>query len=200
MKGVEVTIGGVKVRVEPTAGGSPQRTESLARELVRGLLGGNSAPSLELVRGPGSGARRELPPPPASASTEPTVWTIGRGDDATWVILDEDLSREHVEIIRGWEGVMVRDLGSKNGTRIDGVRLSGVAPLRDGARIEVGNCELVFRDPAERHLHGELVEPPAPAPSAPASPSPRPAPRAVFWIASSLCVVATIGLVWVLAS
>jgi pSer/pThr/pTyr-binding forkhead associated (FHA) protein len=192
VKPLEVTIAGIKMRVEPTGQVSPQRTESLARELVRGLLGSTAAPSLELTRGPSPG-KRELPPPEAT-------WVIGRGDDATWVILDEDLSREHIEITRAWDGVWIRDLGSKNGTRVNGERIDGRVALRDGATIEAGNCELVFRDPAERHLQGELIatqvpvaEPKVVVVEAPRSPI-------TFYVASSICVLATAGLIWVLAS
>lgn len=195
---VEVTIGGVKMRVEPTAAGGPKGTESLARELVRGILGTGASPSLEVTRGPASGTKRELPPPEVT-------WVIGRGDGATWVILDEDLSREHVEITRGWEGVTLRDLGSKNGTRVDGARITGQVPLRDGAEIEAGNTAWVFRDPAERHLDGVLVSS-GPRPVVTDEPEPvvviappRPAPI-VFWIASSICALACLGLLWVLAS
>src|SRR5690348_15872451 len=57
---------------------------------------------------------------------------------------------------RGWDGVTIRDLGSKNGTLVDGAAIdrAGVE-LRDGAQIEIGNVVLRFRDPAERHLRGE---------------------------------------------
>jgi predicted component of type VI protein secretion system len=192
--GVELELGGYRVRVMPAPADAPasppQRTESLARELVRGLLGAGAAPAFEHERGPGSGGRRELPPP------EVTL-VIGRGDEAGWVILDEDLSREHAEIRRGWDGVTIRDLDSKNGTRIDGERVDGVVELHDGARIELGNCLLVFRDPAERHLRGE---PPArtrmslPGPKLqPPSPSPLP-----FVIAAAIAGLAAVGLVWIL--
>lgn len=114
---------------------------------MRGLLGAGAAPTLQIERGPSGGATRALPPEAALV--------IGRGDEAGWVILDEDLSRTHAEIRRGWDGVSVRDLGSKNGTRVEGavVGPAGVE-LHDGARIELRNVELVFRDPAERHLRG----------------------------------------------
>ena len=195
MKPVEITIAGVKMRVEPTGapGLSPQRTESLARELVRGLLGSGAAPTLELTRGPGAGAWRELPPPEAR-------WIIGRGDEATWVILDEDLSREHVEIARGWDGVTIRDLDSKNGTRVDGKRLTAAMPLRDGAMIELGNCALVFRDPAEKHMHGEVTaRTPTPPPIVSAPPPVPASSRATFLIATGVCGLSLAALVWVLA-
>lgn len=195
---VEVTIGGVKMRVEPSAAGGPQGTESLARELVRGFLGTGATPSFEVTRGPAAGTKRELPPPEVT-------WVIGRGDEATWVILDEDLSREHVEIKRGWAGVTVRDLGSKNGTRVDGVKITEAVTLHDGARIEAGNTEWTFRDPAERHLDGVLVSS-GPNPVLVHEPEPvaevsveTPA-SPVFWIAAAVCALATIGFVWVVAS
>jgi hypothetical protein len=196
-EGVTFELGAYRVRVVPAPAGvpatPPQRTESLARELVRGLLGAGAAPVFEVERGPdarSTGTRRELPPPEATL-------VIGRGDEAGWVILDEDLSREHAEIRRGWDGVTIRDLDSKNGTFVDGAQIREVTPLHDGARVGLGNVELVFRDPAERHLRGELppvkrvptVAPPRP----PASPLP-------FVIAAAVAGLAAIGLVWLLAS
>jgi len=151
--GVDIELAPYRVRVVPSPGGTaaspPQRTESLARELVRSLLGAGAAPTLEIERGPAAGATRALPPPESAL-------VIGRGDDAGWVLLDEDLSRTHAEVRRGWDGVTIRDLGSKNGTLVDGalVDRAGVE-LRDGAQIEIGNVMLRFRDPAERHLRGE---------------------------------------------
>jgi hypothetical protein len=74
------------------------------------------------------------------------------------VILDEDLSRAHAEIRRGWDGVRLRDLRSKNGTRVDGARVGAEGiELHDGARIALGNVVMRFRDPAERHLRGEAA-------------------------------------------
>jgi pSer/pThr/pTyr-binding forkhead associated (FHA) protein len=159
------------------------------------LLGSGSAPVLELVRGPGP-SKRELPPPEATI-------VIGRGDEATWVLLDEDLSREHAEIRRGWDGVTIRDLGSKNGTRVDGRRITVATPLVDGSRIELANCELTFSDPAERHLRGALMVDEAKPPERgrrvdPAS-AQRPAPFA-FLLAVLLAALAFAGLLWVLVS
>ncbi|MEO8700456.1 MAG: FHA domain-containing protein [Kofleriaceae bacterium] len=194
--GVTFELGGYRVRtmVAPpdAAASSPLRTESLARELVRGLLGAGAAPVLELERGPDASWRalRELPPPEAKL-------VIGRGDEAGWVILDEDLSREHAEIRRGWDGVTIRDLDSKNGTFVDGTRITEVTMLHDGARIELGNIELAFRDPAERHLRGD----PAPAKRvATVAPPREPSSSVPFVIAAAIAGLAAIALVWVLAS
>ena len=123
---------------------------------------------------------------------------IGRGDDAGWVILDGDLSKTHAEIRRGWDGVRVIDLESKNGTKLDGVAV-GDAELRDGALIELGNVRLRFRDPAERHLRGEAPDAPRPTPI----PSPPTAVRGnpiAFYVAIAIMVLAIAGLIWVVTA
>jgi FHA domain len=196
-EGILIELGDYRVHVAPAPANAPasppQRTESLARELVRGLLGNGAAPVLELVRGPGQPARRELPPPEAKV-------IIGRGDEATWVLLDEDLSREHAEIHRGWDGVVIRDLGSKNGTRVDGKRIIGAVPLVDGARIELANCELTFSDPAEVHLRGERAPETAKRGlHVDRAEFGRAAPIA-FLFAVLLAALALAGVVWVLGS
>jgi hypothetical protein len=154
--GIVLEFGTYQIRVSQSPLGATaapaQRTASLARELVRSLLGDGAAPVLELERGPGaapgSDTRRALPPPEASL-------VIGRGDEAGWVILDEDLSRSHAEIRRGWDGVTAADLGSKNGTRINRTAI-GREPveLHDGDLLALGRVILRFRDPAEHHLRG----------------------------------------------
>jgi hypothetical protein len=205
--GMVVELGNYRVRVSAAPAGAPatppQRTESLARELVRSLLGDGAAPSLEIERGPDAGTRRALELP------ESTL-VIGRGDEASWVILDEDLSRTHAEIRRGWDGVAVADLGSKNGTRVDGQKV-GARPvaLRDGALLSLGNVALRFRDPAERHLRGEPAPEPTAGPStAPARSKPRVgkpgaahAPTMWPFIAfTTITVLALVALLWVLAT
>jgi hypothetical protein len=188
--GHDFAIGNYHVRVEPAPVGAPpsppQRTESLARELMRGLLGTGAEPVLAIERGPGAGGRRTLAPPDSTL-------VIGRGDDADWVILDEDLSRKHARIRRGWDGTLLSDLESQNGTRVDGVRVEREVALRDGSRIELGALVLVYSDPAERQLSTPAR--PLPAVTAPVRNS-----RVPFAIALSIAVLAFTALVWVLAS
>ncbi|MBA3501541.1 MAG: FHA domain-containing protein [Myxococcota bacterium] len=185
-------IGNYRVRVEPAPAGAPpsppQRTESLARELMRGLLGTSAEPVLTIERGPGAGNRRTLKPPDSTL-------VIGRGDDADWVILDEDLSRKHARIRRGWDGTLLSDLDSQNGTRVDGVLVEREAVLRDGARIELGALVLVYSDPAERQLS-------TPARPLPHVTAPAPVRRTMlpFAIATTIAVLALAALVWILSS
>lgn len=187
--GITLELGNYHVRVAPAPAGTapspPQRTESLARELMRGLLGDGAAPTIELTRGPGAPSKRVLPPP------ESTL-VIGRGDEANWILIDEDLSRVHAEIRRGWDGTRILDRGSKNGTKVDGTRITD-APLHDGATIELGKVMFRFHDPADRRLR------PEPAPAAPTAPSPR-ASKASFYAALAILLAALAGLAWVLSA
>lgn len=197
--GIVVELGKYRVRVSSSPAGaqavSLQRTASLARELVRSLLGDGAAPTLEIEQGTGAGTRRSLPPPEAA-------FVIGRGDEATWVILDDDLSRAHVEIRRGWEGVTAVDLGSKNGTRVDGRKLGGEpALLRDGARLTLGGIVMRFRDPAERHLRGEpAVDDRSSMYAPPTTPSASGPSRWPFVVFSTIAVLALAALIWILAT
>ena len=140
--------------------------------------------------GPVVGARRALAPPPSTL-------VIGRGDEATWVVLDEDLSRTHAEVRRGWDGVAIRDLDSKNGTTVDGTPVTAWTPLHHGARLALGKVVLRFDDPAEAHLRGGPV-PPKPAVR---ERGPVPRTRAGHWpmiVAAAIAVVAAAGAVWML--
>ncbi|HEX4416815.1 MAG TPA: FHA domain-containing protein [Kofleriaceae bacterium] len=197
--GLLIELGGYRIRISPSPAGTVatphRRTESLARELVRSLLGEGAAPTLEIERGPHAGTKRALPPPEATV-------VIGRGDESTWVIADTELSRAHAEIRRGWDGVTVADLGSKNGTRVDGAKI-GNAPvaLSDGAKLALGHLVFRFRDPAERHLRGESLSDESSAPR------PRPATAAAetaspwsFVIYGAIAVLALAALIWILAS
>ena len=189
---VTFELGAYRVRVVKAPAGvaasPPQRTESLARELMRSLLGDGAAPTLTIERGPKAGARRALPPPESRL-------VIGRGDEADWAILDEDMSRRHAEIRRGWDGTTIVDLDSQNGTRVDGERVTTHA-LHDGARIELGNVVMVYADPAERHLAGAVTPPRPRAKDA----VPRPRSTWPFAVALTIAVLASAGVVYVLAS
>jgi putative peptide zinc metalloprotease protein len=80
--------------------------------------------------------------------------TIGRAPDNTLQLDDAAVSRRQARIVVSPEDgtAAVEDAGSTYGTWLDGRRLDGRQPLRDGSRIRVGNHELVVerrRDEAE---------------------------------------------------
>ncbi len=69
---------------------------------------------------------------------------VGRGSDCSVQISDAASSRKHAEIL--WDGnrALLRDLGSTNGTRVNGRRVSE-APLTNGQSFQIGSTQLTFR-------------------------------------------------------
>ena len=67
--------------------------------------------------------------------------TIGQHDDNQVVLRDPCVSRRHCVIERVHGALRIRDLGSKNGTLVNGVRVSD-APLEAGAVVSIGGARL----------------------------------------------------------
>jgi len=116
----------------------------------------------------------------------PGVHVLGRAADSDLPLKDPGVSRRHCRVAvagpaQGLPGIVtVEDLGSGNGTLVDGVRAGRPTALRPGATIVVGNTTLSWRPSASRP-----PAPPAPAratptvaPSGPTTPPPpnRPSP------------------------
>ena len=72
---------------------------------------------------------------------------IGRGREADLTLAEATISRLHAAIERDGEGFTLQDLGSTNGTRVNGRRETR-ARLRDGDEIELGRLQLRLRAPA----------------------------------------------------
>jgi predicted component of type VI protein secretion system len=96
-----------------------------------------------------------------------TSLVIGRGG-ADLVLDDPEVSRRHAEIRRVQSGFEIEDLGSRNGTLVDGVSTGGVASLRPGSRIGIGHTELV--------LHADTAVEQTIAAAPPAAPREHPQP------------------------
>jgi hypothetical protein len=69
---------------------------------------------------------------------------IGRSHDGDLVVLASSVSREHAVLARSGAAWSVRDLGSRNGTTVDGVRCQGRTQLAPRALIKVGDVALWF--------------------------------------------------------
>ncbi len=76
--------------------------------------------------------------------------TIGRSSECEVQLADTELSRRHATVRRTPDGWELEDLGSRNGTRVDGavVREAKLA-LREGAVIELGSNRLLFDPPLD---------------------------------------------------
>lgn len=79
--------------------------------------------------------------------TQP-VTVVGRGADSDLRINDPGVSRRHCEFRKSAEGVVLSDLGSTNGTTVNGRQVSR-AVLHGGERITVGGTTLVFQAGAD---------------------------------------------------
>lgn len=71
---------------------------------------------------------------------------IGRDDAAALWIDDALVSRRHARIVVDETGAVLEDLGSKNGTSVEGVGLSEPANLQDGNRVGFGQVFLTYRE------------------------------------------------------
>lgn len=67
--------------------------------------------------------------------------TIGRVDDNTFPIIDPSVSSHHCEILLQGQDVRVRDLGSTNGTFIEGEKITEAA-LKPGQILRLGQIQL----------------------------------------------------------
>jgi hypothetical protein len=80
---------------------------------------------------------------------------VGRMNDC-WLVLDDELvSRYHARFhVRG-EALEVEDLGSRNGTFVNGTKLSGRARLREGDEVRIGREIVVVTGSAEAPVEEE---------------------------------------------
>jgi pSer/pThr/pTyr-binding forkhead associated (FHA) protein len=70
---------------------------------------------------------------------------IGRAPDATIQIDSPGVSRHHARILVSEGDATLEDLGSKNGTLLNGNRTTTPARLSDGSQIRLGTIVLTFR-------------------------------------------------------
>ena len=70
---------------------------------------------------------------------------LGRSRDATLFIDAEGVSRRHARIAISGDDVLLEDLGSKNGTTVNGERITTPARIQDAATIQIGSVTLTFR-------------------------------------------------------
>jgi transcriptional regulator with PAS, ATPase and Fis domain len=89
-----------------------------------------------LVIAPGTVAERRL-----VIGDAPIV--IGSDKECDVVLKDRHVSRQHAELRRTDDGIMLRDLGSRNGTFVERISIKEVV-LRSGAQLRIGMTPLAF--------------------------------------------------------
>jgi adenylate cyclase len=71
------------------------------------------------------------------------TFTIGRSNDNSLALFDKSVSRHHAEIKKTKEGYRLTDLGSYNGTKVNG-KLTQSVLLKDNDKIKIGLTSLTF--------------------------------------------------------
>lgn len=149
----------------------PERTASLARRLLLDALTTQTdeaaPPRLVLLTGKEAGSAWMLPPIPSRV-------VIGREPGCEVLLDDRECSKQHAEVLRDTEGVLVRDLGSRNGIVVGG-RAMSERRLRHGDEFTVGRTSLRYHDPTEELLRSFEAGADEPAPELPESLSMPPA-------------------------
>ena len=103
------------------------------------------------------------PPPVAAGAPAPLAFppgrgvrfTIGRTRDCDLCLTDLSVSRMHALLMRREDGWVLSDLGSHNGTRLNGWLVREPVPVRVGDRVEFGSMAFIITDDPP-------AEPPAP--------------------------------------
>ncbi len=102
-----------------------------------------------LLLNPGTSEERVVPLPQGSL-------TLGRSPSCGVAIPDDSVSGTHCQIVASGESIVVKDLGSTNGTFLEGEPISE-ATVKPGQRLRFGNIEVdVIGDPPKAPSRGVL--------------------------------------------
>jgi hypothetical protein len=99
----------------------------------------------DMVEGEGGGPTGSLVTPDGDRvqiALDPV--TIGRSPDCDIVLNDQAISRQHAEVRREEDGFILVDLGSLNGTKVNGAGVKAPRTLQDGDQIRIGAHTIVF--------------------------------------------------------
>ena len=97
---------------------------------------------------------RVIPPdgPPSEHALEDGDLVVGRSATCDLAVADPFLSRQHARIQRRGDEIRVEDLGSSNGTRVNGEPVAGKAPVRPGDLIQLCGTTLALHTGTESVL------------------------------------------------
>ncbi len=122
---VEVDPSAVEQALVPAQGAKDPLADQQAPQFI-----------LEVTEGSGTGTKIELGVDPV---------TMGRNASNKLIVNDEAASNYHAEVSKEAIGYVVSDLGSTNGTKVNGEKIVK-SPLAHGARIQIGSTVIVFKN------------------------------------------------------
>ena len=193
--GETIKVADVSIVFEGVVGGTPapakgtESTATIARRLVNDLF--QAVAGAEVARvmvETGSSAGKSV-----SLVTPDRAYKVGRAPDCDLVLSDDAISREHAAFERRWQGVFVKDLGSKNGIEVDSKKVKDEQRVHDGQLVTVGSIKLKVDDPEERYLRRwsrprrrPVARPRPPSPPCPPAARPAAAPGGAVAAAAGL--------------
>jgi hypothetical protein len=124
-------------RADTGAAGPAYEDATGLHSATAGLSAGNlAAPRLRVESAPGlrAGAAYDL--------SDGAV--LGRGDDCDLKLEDSFASGRHARLVPQGEVIVLEDLGSTNGTYLNGQPLAGPQPLHAGDKVRIGDSEFTF--------------------------------------------------------
>jgi len=83
--------------------------------------------------------------------------SIGRAEDAGLAIADASVSRQHARVLMKAGEATLADLGSQNGTHLNGERVVGARALASGDAVLLGNITLIFHSSARAQSSRGIV-------------------------------------------
>jgi len=143
-------------RLWPRTFVEPGNLHNLISE-IRTALGDEDRSIVRTVHGFGYALAGQPPPSPPEPARfgvvigdkfvrlHPGENLIGRDPEVAIVVHAPDVSRHHACLFVANDGVTIEDLGSKNGTSVDGKPVRQREPVHAGAEIAVGDTVLVLR-------------------------------------------------------
>ena len=93
---------------------------------------------------------------PIDRECESGALTFGRSVGADVIIADQSMSRQHARISAGGPGWTIEDLGARNGTFVNGVRIDAPTPIGPGDVIKMGATLLRIGEPGVTPQPGAL--------------------------------------------
>jgi FHA domain/Domain of unknown function (DUF1707) len=134
---------GAKSRAELVELTSDVRPAGRARRLLLGAVEWVSRLDADID----AAWRRPRVPAIALPSADGRRSLIGRTPSSDCLLPDDCVSRRHAEVWRDGDRWMLRDLHSRNGTRVNGVRVIEPVEVRPGDRVDLGGAQYRFSRP-----------------------------------------------------
>jgi pSer/pThr/pTyr-binding forkhead associated (FHA) protein len=115
---------------------------------------------LEVIEGPDAGSQVQLE----------GARHVGRDEGLDLVLADPQVSRRHARLMPDGGGALVEDLGSTNGTFVNGDEIHSPTHVEPGDQLLLGTSVVLVRTPAEVAAQPSAVRPIPPALATPAKP------------------------------